>query len=54
MKRLYVLPDWDVDIAAVRDMKSSSCGIDNDFNIRGRIDSQGYSDRKPKGTGGLR
>lgn len=43
MKRFYVLPDWDADFAAVRDMKSSSCGIDNDFNIRGRIDSQGYS-----------
>ncbi|CAB1084624.1 hypothetical protein D1AOALGA4SA_12137 [Olavius algarvensis Delta 1 endosymbiont] len=51
MKRFYVLPDWDVDFAAVRDMNSSSCGIDNDFNIRGRIGSQGSNLSRPVFSG---
>ena len=38
-----ILPDWETDFAAARDMKCSNSGIDNTLIIRGRIDSQGYS-----------
>lgn|GEM_PF-4688778 len=40
-----ILPDWETDFAVALEMKCSNCGNDNALIIRGRIDSQGYSNR---------
>jgi hypothetical protein len=43
MKHLMILPDWVTNFAAARDMRCPNCRNDNALIIRGRFDSQGYS-----------
>lgn len=44
-----ILPNWETDFAAARDMKCSNSRNDNALIIRGRIYSQGYSNLLSRG-----